>query len=89
MELLLDEQLAGSKKYYEALGWIVRTVQDVEMAGYEDLKVAKFAQDNNMFLITNDVGMSEVASLMGLRHFLISNIWIAKLADAEIRKMLD
>ncbi len=89
MELLLDEQLAGSKKYFEALGWKVRTVQEVLAAGTEDLKVAKFAQENEMFLITNDIGMSEVANLMGLKHFLISNMWIAKLVDAEIRKMTD
>ena len=50
VEPLLDEQLARPKKYFEALGWKVRTVQDVQVAGTEDLQVAKFARDD-VFLL--------------------------------------
>jgi predicted nuclease of predicted toxin-antitoxin system len=61
-------------------------VQDIGMVGKDDVTVARHAQAHDLFLITKDTGMAEVAELLGVKHFLISEAWIAKMVDARLRE---
>jgi len=86
LRLLLDEMYAGLKEYFEILGWDVLTVQDVGLQGAKDKEVVEYARDNNLLLVTQDQKPADLADLMNVRHVLISNATIAKIADAKIRE---
>ena len=86
MKLLLDEMYAGLKEYFEILGWNVLTVQDAELQGARDREVVEYAKKKNLLLVTQDQKPAELADLMGVKHVLISNALIAKMADAKIRE---
>jgi len=77
---------AGLKEYFEILGWNVLTVQDAELQGAKDKDIIKYAKNNNLLLVTQDQKPAELADLTGVKHVLISNAMIAKIADAKIRE---
>ena len=86
LKLLLDEMYAGLREYFEILGWNVVTVQDAGLQGAKDKDIIEYAKTNNLLLITQDQKPAELAELMGVKHVLISNAMIAKIADAKIRE---
>lgn len=77
---------AGLKEYFEILGWDVVTVQDVGLQGAKDKEVVEYARDNNLLLVTQDQKPADLADLMNVKHVLISNATIAKIADVKIRE---
>jgi predicted nuclease of predicted toxin-antitoxin system len=86
LKLLLDEMYAGLKEYFEILGWDVITVQDAGLQGSKDRNILEYAKNNNLLLITQDQKPAELADLTGVKHVLISNAMIAKIADAKIKE---
>ncbi len=86
MKLLLDEMYAGLKEYFETLGWEVLTAQDVGLKAAKDKDVVDYAKNNDLLLVTQDARPAELAELTGVRYVLISNVMIAKIADAKIRE---
>jgi len=86
LKLLLDEMYAGLKEYFEILGWDVLTVQDTGLQGAKDKAIIEYAKENNLLLVTQDQKPAELADLTGVKHVLISNAMIAKIADAKIRE---
>ena len=86
LKLLLDEMYAGLKEYFEILGWNVLTAQDAGLQGAKDKDIIEYAKNNNLLLVTQDQKPAELADLTGVKHVLISNAMIAKIADAKIRE---
>lgn len=86
LKLLLDEMYAGLKEYFEILGWNVLTVQDAGLQGAKDKESIEYAKNNNLLLVTQDQKPAELAELTGVKHVLISNAMIAKIADTKIRE---
>ena len=86
LKILLDEMYAGLREYFETLGWDVLTVQDAGLQGARDKDVVEYAKDNDLLLVTQDQKPAELAELRGVKHVLISNAMIAKIADAKIRE---
>jgi predicted nuclease of predicted toxin-antitoxin system len=77
---------AGLKEYFEILGWTVLTAQDAGLRGAKDKVVVEYAKNNNLLLVTQDQKPAELANLKEVKHVLISNVMIAKIADAKIRE---
>ena len=77
---------AGLKEYFEILGWDVLTVQEGGLRGAKDRKVAEYAAENNLLLVTEDQKPAELMHLKGAKYVLISNAMIAKIADEKIRE---
>ena len=77
---------AGLKEYFEILGWDVLTAQDAGLQGAKDKTIIEYAKNNNLLLVTQDQKPAELADLTGVKHVLISNAMIAKIADAKIRE---
>jgi len=86
MKILLDEMYVGLKEYFEILGWKVLTVQEVNLKGAKDKNVVEYARNNDFLLVTQDQKQAELAEIAGVKHVLISNALIAKIADAKIRE---
>jgi len=86
MKLLLDEMYAGLKEYFELLGWSVLTVQGAGLQGTKDKGIVEYAKDNDLLLVTQDQKPADLTDLLGVKHVLISNAMIAKIADAKIRE---
>jgi predicted nuclease of predicted toxin-antitoxin system len=86
MKLLLDEMYAGLKEYFETLGWIVMTVQNVGLKAAKDKEIVDYAKKNNMLLVTQDQKPAELAELVNVKFVLISNAMIAQIADAKIKE---
>jgi len=86
LRLLLDEMYAGLKEYFETLGWEAQTAQEVGLKGAKDKDIVEYAEQHDFLLVTQDQKPAELAELKGVRHVLISNAMIAKIADQEIRK---
>lgn len=86
MKLLLDEMYAGLKEYFEILGWDALTVKDVELQGAKDREVVEYAKEKDLLLVTQDQKPAELADLMKVKYVLISNAWIAQMADRKIRE---
>ena len=86
MKLLLDEMYAGLKEYFETLGWTVLTAQEAGLQGTQDKDIVQYAKNNNLLLVTQDQKPAELAELTGVKYVLISNVMIAKIADARIRE---
>jgi predicted nuclease of predicted toxin-antitoxin system len=86
LRILLDEMFAGLKEYFEILGWDVLTVQEAGLRGAKDRKVAEYAAENNLLLVTEDQKPAELMHLKNAKYVLISNAMIAKIADQKIRE---
>lgn len=77
---------AGLKEYFETLGWEAQTAQHAGLKGAKDKDIVEYAEQHDFLLVTQDQKPAELAELKGVRHVLISNAMIAKIADQEIRK---
>ena len=86
LKLLLDEMYAGLKEYFETLGWEALTAQEVGLKGAKDKEIVEYANNNDLLLITLDQKPADLAELTGVKYVLISNVMIAKMADAKIRE---
>ncbi len=86
MRILLDEMYAGLKEYFETLGWKVITVQEAGLQGSKDREVVEYAKKHNLLLVTCDQKPADLAKLLDVKHVLISNALIAKIADEKIRE---
>jgi len=86
LKLLLDEMYAGLKEYFETLGWDVLTAQEAGLQGAKDKIIVEYAKNNNLLLVTQDQKPADLADLTGVKHVLISNAMIAKIADEKIRE---
>lgn len=86
LKLLLDEMYAGLKEYFETLGWEALTAQEVGLKGAKDKDIVEYANNNDLLLITQDQKPADLAELTGVKYVLISNVMIAKMADAKIRE---
>lgn len=86
LKLLLDEMYAGLKEYFETLGWDALSVQEAGLQGAKDKDVVEYAKNNNLLLVTQDQKPAELADLKEVKYVLISNVMIAKIADAKIRE---
>lgn len=87
MKILLDEMYTGLKEYLQMLGWDVLTVQDANLKGARDRKIVEYAEKNGLLLVTQDEKHADLASLRGVSRVLISKIMLAKMIDAELRKI--
>jgi len=56
------------------------------LQGAKDIDVVKYAKDHDLLLVTRDQKPAELAELSGVKHVLISNALIAKIADEKIRE---
>ncbi|MCK4483111.1 hypothetical protein KAU55_07760, partial [Candidatus Bathyarchaeota archaeon] len=52
----------------------------------KDKGIVEYAKDNDLLLVTQDQKPADLADLLGVKHVLISNAMIAKIADARIRE---
>jgi predicted nuclease of predicted toxin-antitoxin system len=86
MKLLLDEMYAGLKEYFETLGYEVLTAQEAGLKAAKDKDVVEFAGKYGLILVTQDQKPAELAELTGVKYILISNLMIAKIADAKIKE---
>jgi predicted nuclease of predicted toxin-antitoxin system len=77
---------AGLKEYFETLGWEAQTAQEVGLKGAKDKDIVEYAEKHDFLLVTQDQKPAELAELKGVKHVLISNAMIAKIADQEIRR---
>jgi len=77
---------AGLKEYFEILGWDVLTAQGAGLQGAKDKGIVEYTKNNNLLLVTQDQKPADLADLLGVKHILISNAMIAKIADAKIRE---
>lgn len=84
--LLLDEMYAGLKDYFETLGYEVLTVQEAGLKSAKDKDVVEYAGKNDLILVTQDQKPADIAYLTGVKHVLVSNAMIAKIADAKIKE---
>jgi predicted nuclease of predicted toxin-antitoxin system len=86
VRLLLDEMYAGLKEYFETLGYEVLTAQEAGLKGAKDRDVVEYARRNSLLLVTQDPKPAQLAELTGVKCVMISNLMIAKIADAQIRE---
>ncbi|MBN1245489.1 DUF5615 family PIN-like protein [Candidatus Bathyarchaeota archaeon] len=86
MKLLLDEMYAGLKEYFETLGYEVLTAQEAGLKAAKDKDVVEYAGKHGLILVTQDQKPAELAGLTGVKYVMISNVKIAKIADAEIKE---
>jgi predicted nuclease of predicted toxin-antitoxin system len=86
MKLLLDEMYAGLKEYFETLGYEVLTAQEAGLKAAKDKDVVEYAGKHGFILVTQDQKPAELAELTDVKYILISNLMIAKIADAKIKE---
>ena len=86
VKLLLDEMYTGFKEYLESMGWRVITVEEAGLKGARDSEVVSYAKRRRLVVVTQDQRTAELAQLRGVECVHISNLMIARLIDAELRK---
>jgi len=86
MKLLLDEMYAGLEEYFETIGYEVLTAQEAGLKAAKDKDVVEYAGKHGLILVTQDQKPAELAELTGVKYILISNLMIAKIADAKIKE---
>jgi len=84
--LLLDEMYTGFKEYLESMGWEVVTVEESGLRGARDPEIVEYAKRRGLVVVTQDQRTAELAQLRGVECVHISNLMVAKLIDAELRK---
>ena len=94
MKLLLDEMYSGLKDYFEVMGWQVKTIEEAKLIGAKDKEIVEYAHKHNLLLITEDKKPAELASLLGVKNFLVDTMVKAKMIEhmllekyPEFRKM--
>ena len=87
MKLLLDEMFTGYKDHFEILGYEVRTVEDVGLKGSEDMKVARYAFDNDLILITEDKRKPvDFMKILQGKYVLVDASMIVKMIDNAVKE---
>jgi predicted nuclease of predicted toxin-antitoxin system len=86
MKILLDEMYAGLKEYFETLGYEVLTAQEAGLKSAKDKDVVDYAGKHDLLLVTQDPKPAELAELTNVKHVMISNAMIAKIADEKIKE---
>lgn len=86
IRLLLDEMYTGFKEYLEVLGWEAVTVEEVGLKGAPDSKIVKYAEENNLLLVTEDQKLADLADISDVPYVLVSKRLIAKMIDSKIRE---
>jgi predicted nuclease of predicted toxin-antitoxin system len=86
MKILLDEMYAGLKEYFETLGYEVLTAQEAGLKSAKDKDVVDYAGKHDLLLVTQDPKPAELAELTNVKHVMISNAMIAKIADEKIKQ---
>ena len=86
MNIILDEMYAGLKEYFETLGYGVVTAQEAGLKSAKDRDIVEYADKHDLILVTQDQKPAELAELLGVKFVLISNVMIAKVADARIKE---
>jgi len=86
MKIILDEMYAGLKEYFETLGYGVVTAQEAGLKSAKDRDIVEYADKHDLILVTQDQKPAELAELLGVKFVLISNVMIAKVADARIKE---
>lgn len=71
MRILLDEMYSGLKDYFQVLGYDVETVPEVGLSGSEDKKIAEYAKNHKMILVTEDRKPAELADLLGANYYYV------------------
>jgi predicted nuclease of predicted toxin-antitoxin system len=74
------------KEYFETLGYEVLTAQEAGLKAAKDKDVVEYAGKHGLILVTQDPKPAELAELTDVKHVLISNAMIAKIADATIKE---
>ena len=86
MKLLLDEMFTGYKDHFEILGYEVQTVEDVGLKGSEDMKVAKYAVDNDYILITEDKRKPvDFMKILQGKYILVDASMVVRMIDNAIQ----
>ena len=86
LKLLLDEMFTGYKDHFEILGYDVRTVEDVGLKGSEDMKVAKYAYENDYILITEDKRKPvDFMKILHGKYILVDASMIVKMIDNAVQ----
>jgi len=87
LKLLLDEMFTGYKDHFEILGYDVQTVEDVGLKGSEDMKVAKYAYDNDFILITEDKRKPvDFMKILQGKYILVDASMIVKMIDSAVKE---
>ncbi len=86
VRLLLDEMYTGFKEYLESTGWEVLTVEEAGLRGARDSEVVDYAKRKGLVVVTQDQKTAELAQLRGVECIYISNLMIARLIDAELKR---
>jgi predicted nuclease of predicted toxin-antitoxin system len=81
MKLLLDEMYSGLKDYFEVMGWDVITTHEADLEGSDDRDIAEYAKKHNLLLITEDKKPAELASILGVKNFLVDTMTKAKMIE--------
>jgi predicted nuclease of predicted toxin-antitoxin system len=76
----------GYKDHFEILGYDVQTVEDVGLKGSEDMKVAKYAVDNDYILITEDKRKPvDFMKILQGKYILVDASMIVKMIDKAVQ----
>ena len=81
MKLLLDEMYSGLKDYFKVMGWKVKTIEEANLIGAKDREIVEYAQKHNLILITEDKKPADLASLLGIKNFLVDTMVKAKMIE--------
>lgn len=76
----------GLKEYFEEIGWIVKTVDDLNCKSANDKQVRIYAKEHDMVLVTQDRRSSDVAERNGIKVVLVTIGDIADLVKLKIDK---
>ncbi len=87
MRLLLDEMFTGYKDHFEILGYSVQTVEDVGLKGSDDMKVSRYAYDNDYILVTEDKRKPiDFMKILQGKYILVDASMIVKMIDTAIKE---
>ena len=87
LKLLLDEMFTGYKDHFDILGYDVQTVEDVGLKGSEDMKVAKYAHENDYILITEDKRKPvDFMKILQGKYILVDASMIVKMIDNAVQE---
>ena len=87
MRILLDEMFTGYKDHFDILGYDVQTVEDVGLKGQDDMRVAKYATENNYILITEDKKKPvDFMKILKGKYILVDASMVVKMINEAIKE---
>ena len=87
MKILLDEMYAGLRPFLLSNWLEVETVQLSLGPGADDESVIKYAQENDMVLVTGDCQMPRKSKKAGGKVILVSKEDLAMLVKTKLRAL--